>query len=226
MEPAYVLALSTGLLGGFGHCIGMCGPLVASYALSHRPESAQPFSRTLAPHLFYNAGRIATYAAIGAAMGLSGSFLNVAGSFAGVQNCVALLAGVFMIIMGLGTSGIWGNSRWIERHNLPVLRAAHGLQASASPYRFLGLGLLLGLLPCGLSYTIFIAAAGSGNILSGMMTSLLFGLGTLPAMLAAGWVLSSLGARLRGAVYRASGVLVIAMGVYFLYKGIRLYARL
>jgi hypothetical protein len=109
MEPAYVLALSTGLLGGFGHCIGMCGPLVASYALSHRPESAQPFSRTLAPHLFYNAGRIATYAAIGAAMGLSGSFLNVAGSFAGVQNCVALLAGVFMIIMGLGTSGIWGN---------------------------------------------------------------------------------------------------------------------
>lgn len=226
MSPEYLLALTTGLLGGFGHCIGMCGPLVASYALAGNYGPARTVARSLPAHLLYNAGRILTYAVIGAVMGLSGSFLNIAGRLAGIQNAVAACAGILMIVMGLGIAGVWGKHGWIERHNITVLRAARRLQLSSSPLRYFGLGLVLGLLPCGLSYTIFIAAAGTGGAIAGMTTALLFGLGTLPAMLAFGAVLSTLSARLRGGVYRAGGVLVIIMGVYFLYRGARLYAGL
>jgi sulfite exporter TauE/SafE len=226
MNAGYLLALTTGLLGGFGHCIGMCGPVVASYALAARPSGSRTSAGVLVDHLLYNAGRVMTYACIGAVMGLTGSFVNVAGRIAGFQNIIAMTAGIMMIVMGMSIAGIRGATAWIEQHNLPVLRIARQATLSDSPLRFLLLGLILGLLPCGLSYTIFLAAAASGSALGGMVTALLFGLGTLPALLVFGTVLSSLSAVLRGAIYRAGGVIVMIMGVYFLLKGLRLYGDL
>jgi sulfite exporter TauE/SafE len=225
VETGYLLALVTGVLGGFGHCIGMCGPLVASYALV-RATRPQPIFIRMAPHLLYNMGRITTYGLIGGIMGLSGSFVNVAGRLAGIQNVVAVVAGVMMIFMGLSIAGIAGTTAWIEKHNLSVLRTSQRVLASSSTLRYYPLGLLLGLLPCGLSYTVFIASAGTGGLLPGMLTALLFGLGTLPALLAFGAVMSSLSAALRGRIYRTSGVIVMIMGIYFLFRGLRLYANL
>jgi len=221
----YLLALTTGILGGFGHCIGMCGPLVVSYALVHAAPP-QPIFIRIAPHVLYNLGRITTYAFIGGIMGLSGSFVNIAGRLAGIQNVVAIAAGVMMIFMGLSIAGIGGTTAWIEKHNLSVLRTAQSVHASSSILRYYPLGLLLGLLPCGLSYTVFIASAGTGGLLPGTLTALLFGLGTLPALLAFGAVMSSLSAFLRGRIYRTSGVIVMIMGIYFLFRGIKLYASL
>lgn len=226
MDPGYVMALTTGLLGGFGHCIGMCGPLVASYSFSDRPAVLKPPVQALLPHLLYNAGRISTYGVIGGLMGLTGSFLSFAGRIAGLQNVVALIAGVLMIVMGLNITGIWGSPAWIERHNLPILRAARTAAVSASPFRYLLLGSILGLLPCGLSYTIFVAAAGSGGFVQGLVTAVLFGLGTLPALLAFGTLVSLIGSKARGRIYQAGGFLVVCMGIYFLWRGMQLYARL
>ena len=226
VEPGYAFALTTGVLGGFGHCIGMCGPLVASYALGTKPQESMFLGGALLPHLLYNTGRIVTYTALGALMGLAGSFVNLAGRIAGIQNAVAVLSGVFMIILGLNIAGQFGSSAWIERHNTPVLKTVRGILKLPSWSRFLLLGLVLGLLPCGLSYTIFIAAAGTGSPLQGMTMAALFGLGTVPALVLFGTIVSSLSARLRGGLYRAGGVLVIIMGMYFLVRGIRLYADL
>jgi sulfite exporter TauE/SafE len=225
VETGYLLALTTGVLGGFGHCIGMCGPLVVSYALV-RATRPQPIFIRMAPHLLYNMGRITTYGFIGGIMGLSGSFVNVAGRLAGIQNVVAVVAGVMMIFMGLSIAGVGSTTAWIEKHNLSVLRTAQRVLASSSMLRYYPLGLLLGLLPCGLSYTVFIASAGTGGLFPGMLTALLFGLGTLPALLVFGAVMSSLSAALRGRIYRTSGVIVMIMGIYFLFRGIRLYANL
>jgi sulfite exporter TauE/SafE len=204
----------------------MCGPIVASYALTEHPAPLHPLYRKLLPHLLYNAGRITTYSLVGLIMGVTGSFVNVAGKLAGIQNVIAILSGLLMIFMGLSIAGIHGTTRWIEQRNSPVLRAAQRVRSAASPFRFLALGLVLGLLPCGLSYTIFIAAAGTGNSVSGMTTALLFGLGTLPALLTFGTLVSAIGSKLRGRVYRAGGVFVIIMGIYFLARGIRIYAAL
>jgi len=225
VETGYFLAFTTGVLGGFGHCIGMCGPLVASYALA-QASVPQPFLIRMLPHLLYNSGRITTYALIGGVMGLSGSFVNVAGRLAGIQNIVAVITGVAMIFMGLSIVGIGAKTAWIEKKNLPILRAAQKVLASPSTLRYYPLGLILGLLPCGLSYTVFIASAGTGGLFPGMLTALLFGLGTLPALLFFGAVMTSISASLRGRIYRAGGVVVMIMGLYFLFRGIRIYANL
>ncbi|HET6363619.1 MAG TPA: sulfite exporter TauE/SafE family protein [Nitrospirota bacterium] len=225
METGYFLAFTTGVLGGFGHCIGMCGPLVASYALA-KASVPQPFLIRMAPHLLYNSGRITTYALIGGVMGLSGSFVNVAGRLAGIQNIVAVITGITMIFMGLSIVGIGAKTSWIEKKNLPILRAAQAVLTSPSTLRYYPLGLVLGLLPCGLSYTVFIASAGTGGLFPGMLTALLFGLGTLPALLFFGAVMTSISASLRGRIYRAGGVIVLIMGLYFLFRGIRIYANL
>lgn len=222
MESGYLLAFTTGLLGGFGHCIGMCGPLVGASAL--RTSSSTDGGRVL-PQVLYHAGRITTYASVGALMGLAGSFVDTAGSLMGIQHAVMVLAGIVMITMGLGIVGIGGTS-WLERHNAPVLRAGRHLLGGSSDWRFLPLGLVLGLLPCGLSYTLFIAAAGSGSPAAGMLTMLAFGAGTVPALGLFGATVAYLGSRFRSRVQRAGGIAVMAMGLWYIWKGMRLYAEM
>ncbi|MDA8099547.1 MAG: sulfite exporter TauE/SafE family protein [Nitrospiraceae bacterium] len=223
METGYVFAFTTGLAGGFGHCIGMCGPLAASFSVQGKRS---PPSVVIGRQLLYHAGRVTTYALIGAVMGYAGSFVNVAGSLMGVQNSVMILAGVLMVAMGLGIAGLIGGTAWIERHNAGVLGAARRVIAHPSGLRNFPLGLLMGLLPCGLSYTSFIAAAGTGSPVSGMMLMLAFGCGTVPALAAFGAAAGYVGSRLRGRVQQAGGLLVLAMGLYYIVKGIRLYAEM
>lgn len=226
MESGYLLALTTGILGGFGHCIGMCGPIVATYTLTSASDRSPSLSGRLAPHILYHGGRITTYMIIGGLMGFSGSFVDTAGRITGLQNSAAVAAGIVMIVMGLSIAGIAGRTAWLEQHNGFVLRAATKVLAARSLLRYYPLGLLLGLLPCGLSYTIFIASAGTGALVPGILTACAFGIGTLPALLLFGTVVSYFSAALRGRIYTAGGVLVIIMGIYFLFKGIRLYAHL
>ncbi|MBI5098325.1 MAG: sulfite exporter TauE/SafE family protein [Nitrospirae bacterium] len=225
MELGYTLAFTTGLLGGFGHCIGMCGPLVASYTIRSSPSLPYRSSiiNNLLPHLFYNIGRITTYMFIGAVMGLAGSFVNVAGRISGFQNTVAIIAGLLMILMGLSISGIAGGMAWLERHNNLILKFAKNILQGESLWQYYPLGALFGFLPCGLSYTLFMAAAGTGSMLSGMLTTFFFGIGTLPALLLFGLVAGYLSHKLRGLLYKLSGIIIILMGIYFL--GINIYAK-
>ena len=109
MEAGYILALTTGILGGFGHCIGMCGPLVASYTLATQAHNAQSWFSRVSPHVLYNLGRITTYAIIGGIMGVSGSFVNVAGRIAGIQNIVLKNSGKDGILLRNNSHGYIGN---------------------------------------------------------------------------------------------------------------------
>lgn len=218
MDTGYILAFTTGILGGFGHCIGMCGPLVASYTLYEKAGLRR--LPALLPHLLYNAGRITTYVFIGALMGISGSFVNTAAGLSGVQNAVGILAGAFMILMGLGITGVFNYLPLIELHNSPILRMVKNVREGSSLWRYFPLGLLLGFLPCGLSYSVFIGAAATGSMPSAMFFVLCFGLGTIPALLLFGLAIARLSAVIRGWIYRTSGVVVIITGVYFLIRGI------
>jgi sulfite exporter TauE/SafE len=218
VNTGYILAFFTGLLGGLGHCIGMCGPLVASYTL-YGKDTFRRFPAPL-PHILYNAGRITTYVFIGALMGISGSFVNTAGKLTGTQNVVGILAGFFMVVMGLGITGAFKDIRLMERHNSLVLRMVKNIIEGDSLWRYYPLGLLLGFLPCGLSYSVFIGAAATGSMPSAMFFVLCFGLGTIPALLLFGLVMTYLSARIRGWIYRTSGVVVIITGIYFLVRGL------
>lgn len=224
MIAGLLAALATGLLGSFGHCLGMCGPIAGAVGVAAAPVrigGAPPTGRAVAVQLAYHAGRITTYASIGLAMGLGGSFVNTAARLAGWQDAVQIAAGALMIVLGASALGLAGFAKRLEaRLAGGVFRAARGLLDGGGPGRVYPLGLVLGFLPCGLSYSAFMAAAATANPLSGLLIALAFGLGTAPALLLAGTLAGAIGPRLRGALYRAGGALVLAFGARFLLRGL------
>jgi len=220
-----VLAATTGLLGGFGHCAGMCGPLAASMGLVASPRLGA--RRALGGQLLYNLGRVTSYACIGGAMGLTGSFVNTAGRLAGLQDAVAVVAGMLMIVMGLGAAGVAPFFRRIEeRVASRVFRGVRSVLEGGGPGRFYALGLLLGFLPCGLSYSAFVGAAATGGLPQGFLFALAFALGTVPALLLVGGASALASARARGLLYRLGGVAVVVVGALFVARGLGLHAAL
>lgn len=219
-ETPYLLAFTAGFLGGLGHCIGMCGPIVASYALHSGDRVRSGSASALLPHVLYNAGRITTYSCIGAMMGLTGSFLNVAGKLAGFQDAVSIAAGLIMMTMGFSIFSRLSIAAFLERHNNFILKGVRIVIEAESPLRYYSLGLLLGFLPCGLSYSAFIAAAAAGGLMQGMFLSFCFGVGTAPSLVLFGSVITYLSAGMRDRIFRTSGIAIAAMGLYFLYRGI------
>jgi sulfite exporter TauE/SafE len=92
--------------------------------------------------------------------------------------------------------------------------------------RFYALGLLLGFLPCGLSYSAFVGAAATGGLPQGLLFTLAFALGTVPALLVVGGAATLATVRVRGALYRLGGVAVVIVGLLFLARGLGLHAAL
>jgi sulfite exporter TauE/SafE len=211
------MAFATGLLGSFGHCVGMCGPLVGTLALAAAPQGAR---RSVSGQLAYHAGRLTTYALVGAVMGLTGSFVNVAGRLAGVQQVISIAAGVLMILLGLGTAGVSTLLRQLEaRASGKVMILIRRVLSGGGSGRLYPTGLALGLLPCGLSWTVFLGAAGTGSLPEGLLLALAFGLGTVPALLLVAAAGVAIGQRARGILARLGGVLVAILGVVFLLRG-------
>ena len=213
----------SGFLGGFGHCMGMCGPVVAAYAL-------HPIKKSYLPQLLYNLGRITTYSIIGGVMGLTGSFAGVINPVENFQNMIMAVIGLLMVIMGLVVGGwIPLNIGNYKTGCSPMAgRMVKFVTETGSAGAFFPMGLILGFIPCGLSYTAFIAAAGAGvhaasraeGFLKGMSMLFLFGLGTFPALLLLGGLLSVVGQQTRLKLYRASAIVMIVAGALFLYRAI------
>lgn len=217
MTAALGLALTTGFLGGFGHCMGMCGPLIGTTVLDASRRTA---SQKAGAQILYHMGRLSTYAWLGAFFGWTGSFVNLAGNMVGLQNVVALVAGSIMILRGLEVLGLfrWQLIQALEGRISFLLHGVRVVQTVDSIWRYYLLGLFLGLLPCGLSYSAFLAAAGTGSAPGGFLFALAFGVGTLPALLALGFLLGAISLRLRGWLYRAGGASLILLGGYFLFR--------
>lgn len=208
----------SGFLGGFGHCIGMCGPVVAAYSLNHA-------GKTYLPQLLYNLGRITTYSIIGGIMGLTGSFAGVVDSAGNFQNILMAFIGVAMIVMGCVVCG-WIPLKTIHDKSGACAGLGSMVRYTGSSGAYFPMGLILGFIPCGLSYTAFIAAAGAGvhagnqaqGFLNGMFMLFLFGLGTLPALMMLGGFISAAGQHIRRTLYRGSAIVMILAGALFLYR--------
>lgn len=171
-------AFLLGLLGS-AHCVGMCGPI--ALALSGGPDSRPRFlySRSL-----YNAGRVVTYAALGVPFGLFGHALRLAGW----QQGLSIAAGVALLIGAVfylrGAPGWWHPSGTLATWTVGMKQLWGRLITRRSAGALFGLGLLNGLLPCGLVYAALTGAAATGSAAGGALFMLLFGLGTFPMMLA------------------------------------------
>ena len=97
---------------------------------------------------------------------------------------------------------------------------------SPSPLRYFPLGLVLGFLPCGLSWSIFVGAAAAGGMVEGFLFTLSFGAATVPALLLFAVAVGYLGSGVRETLYRAGGAVVVIMGFMYLWRGIAAYGAL
>lgn len=208
--------LTVGLLTGFGHCLGMCGPFVLY--VSRRfgtPQSSR--GAILLQQAIYGVGRTLTYTALGIAAGALGQAVDLAGSMLGVQRIAAVIAGGLLILYA-GLSLV-GQLPYLAGPGGNLFTRIAGTLRERSPNNALLTGILLGFLPCGPLYGMVIAAAGQGGWISGGLGLLLFGLGTLPAMLGLS-LADELLARHRAMINRLSIVFLLVMGIWFVGQGV------
>lgn len=206
-----------GLMGAV-HCFGMCGSIVG--ALTYQ----LPKDRVRWPyHLAYSTGRIASYAVAGAIVGSIGQAGMLLRDEAPIQHLAFGLSSIMLILLGLHLAGLWGAVRHVERIGSALWRRIQPLTTRFLPVttipRALALGALWGWLPCGLVYSVLIVALSSASATRGALVMLVFGLGTLPSLLALGFFWERCRAWVQSPSVRLiAGLFVILFGAYGLFN--------
>ncbi len=237
----FFTAFITGLASSL-HCLGMCGGAISALMLTAKPRtsranivtfpiallsSARPVAvlpaaaKTNLPLvLAFNGGRILSYGVAGAVAGTLGSGAGalLLSDAMPLRLALFLFANIIMLLTGLYIAG-WTTGlapleragQYLWRHISPL--ASKFLPVETCPQAAL-LGGLWGWIPCGLVYAMLVVALASGSAVNGAATMIAFGLGTLPAMTAAGMLSAQMKTRLRDKRLRiAAGLVVIVMAL-------------
>lgn len=221
MDSIVITALVVGFFGGV-HCLGMCGGVVGALTFSLDTKIQQSWWRMLPYQLAYNFGRLSSYMLLGALFGFLGVTIGSLATFLPVQQVLQVIAGLFMIALGLYLGGWWFGIVAIERLGQSVWQRLSPYAARFTPVRKIHqawlYGMVWGWLPCGLVYSMLIMALTAGGAVQGALVMLAFGLGTLPNLLLMGafaFYVTRISRLLW--VRRLAGVLVISMGVWQFY---------
>ena len=235
-------ALTTGFLGSV-HCLGMCGGVSGTIALgAATPPRLRNHGTTLSigipivadrrtPQLLsasetnvlaFNGGRIASYMIAGAMAGSIGGVISqgwVLSETMSARTGLFLLANLMIVATGLYLMGLpqllaplerAGGVIW--RHVSPQIKKLLPLNTAPRAALF---GMLWGWIPCGMVYAMLLSAMSAGSGAAGMLTMLAFGLGTLPAMIAAGWAAGGIRQWTRDSRVRmVAGAVIVAMGLF------------
>lgn len=216
----YWTALLAGALGGV-HCLGMCGGVLGALAYG-LPAPVRADARAVLPYvLAYNLGRISTYVLLGGLIGGLGALAGDAIAAYGGWSWLRAAAGLIMIAMGLYLAGWWFGLLAVERLGAglwarlePLRRRVMPVSGPRHAYLF---GLVWGLLPCGLVYTMLIWALAAGGPLQGAGFLAAFGLGTLPLLTLLGLGAARGTGRSSGPwTRRLAGALVMLFGAWTL----------
>jgi len=197
------------------HCLGMCGPIVLVL-----PRSAAPLTSLLG-RLLYNLGRTVTYAFMGLIMGFIGELI----SLAGYQQALGIVVGSLMVLAGLFPGRIArlltpgeGLGPWLGK----LKSALGGLFQKGTLVSLFTIGLLNGFLPCGLVYAALGASLAAGGLVPGVLLMVMFGLGTIPALLALSYAGDLLTLGLRRRLQRLLPLALVIMGLLFILRGLAL----
>ena len=204
-------ALTLGLVGSL-HCAGMCGPLALALPQAGRTTPGYVLGR-----IAYNLGRIVTYCLLGVVFGLAGwTFL-----LAGVQRWTCIALGVALLLSLVATRKLvaWSPVTAVVDRLKSRMAGLLGRRSFAS---LAALGLLNGLLPCGLVYVACAGAAAADGILAGAQYMAIFGAGTVPMMLALSLSGKLMPASLRLRLRKAIPVCVCLLGALLILRGMSL----
>ncbi len=207
-------AFMMGILGSF-HCVGMCGPLALSLPLKSENRFAKFYGA-----LLYNSGRIVTYSLFGLLFGAIGKTVAVFG----FQQWLSVILGILIIafvilpkkmnVLQKGNAGLW----FYER-----TRAALGkLFIQRTDGSLFLIGLLNGLLPCGLVYMAAAGAVATGDISSSVLFMAFFGLGTLPVMWMVAFFGNYVSVGIRQRIRRAYPYMMMLMACLLILRGMGL----
>ena len=218
-----------GLLGAV-HCVGMCGGIVGALSVAGsarrpfpvavvtadapRTDVAGPVLRLAA----YNAGRIGSYMTAGAIAGGMAGNAQALADVSSLQIAGYWMANLMLVALGLTLTGAWYGLARLEQAGAVVWRRVQPLTRSLlpmdTPRKALALGALWGWVPCGMVYSVLLAAMLTGSALSGAAVMLAFGLGTLPALLAMGLAGAGATRWIRERRVRiVAGIIVLAFGL-------------
>ncbi|MBP6811611.1 MAG: sulfite exporter TauE/SafE family protein [Saprospiraceae bacterium] len=210
-----ITALLLGLAGSL-HCVGMCGPLLLAL-----PLDAAGKWQVMRKMLMYHTGRILTYAALGVLFGLLGKGLAIAG----FQKILSIGAGAFMLGMAFMA---WRFEQLVTA--LPgfgaftqgVKSGIGNLMRKSPNGSTFSIGLLNGLLPCGMVYAALAGAIASSGGLEGGLFMAVFGIGTLPLLLMVSVLGRSFSVSIRQKIKFAQPVLLGLVGLLLLQRGLNL----
>ena len=209
-------AVTMGLVGSL-HCVGMCGPI--ALALPYSGDSRLGMAWSV---LNYNLGRVLTYTVLGLIVGLFGQGLVLAG----LQSYFSLALGILFLLAAVFSINLEGKLLrlgWLKELNSWVKIKLAGVLGDGRPANLLYIGLLNGLLPCGLVYMAIAGAVTTPNLLSSSLFMALFGLGTLPLMLLTAVSGQFISLNWRRRLRRLTPVLLAAFAILFIMRGLNFH---
>lgn len=215
MAAIFLAALTLGMAGSF-HCIGMCGPLAFSLPLS-RTSNFEKFAGSF----LYNAGRIFTYSALGLLFGLAGKSF----SMFGLQQWLSIMLGLVILFF------LFAPKKWkkITAKNNVFAKASIKIRAMLGQLflqrnlrSLFAIGLLNGLLPCGLIYMAIAGAVIYADALKSALFMACFGLGTLPVMWSVTFFGNYIGVSLRQKIRRVYPIFMVLIACMLIVRGLGL----
>ena len=171
-------SLLLGLLGSLGHCVGMCSAVIILF-------DRQPIFQNKLAWVLAHAGRITTYSLLGLIFGIFGQTIWAFDRF---QATLSILFAIIAFYMASAFIGLAPSPESLFPGLVQRWGNAIRTFKSASLWTSYLLGLLWGLLPCGLVLTALLTAIASTNAVQGMLNMLIFGIATIPSLFAVRWL--------------------------------------
>ncbi len=198
------------------HCVAMCGGINLSQCMSYTHSNDNKMSK-LKPSILYNTGRVISYTAIGGLVGAIGSVVSFSGMAKGL---VAVMAGLFMIIMGINMLNLFP---WLKKFNIRMPKfIGQKLFSGNTKQGSFYIGLLNGFMPCGPLQSMQLYALGTGSFVKGAASMFFFSLGTVPLMFGLGAISSILSGKITSRLMKFSAILVVILGIGMIGQGLSL----
>jgi len=211
----FITAFTIGLVGSF-HCIGMCGPI--AFALPTKSSAAH---HKVISGIVYNVGRITTYVLFGLLFGVVGQGISTAGS----QQTISIILGCVFILAVFIPKSVLNKidpTSVIGFYLSSVKNSLGKLLKSSSISNLVLIGLLNGLLPCGLVYAAIGGSIATGSAVEGAFFMMAFGLGTLPMMFTAVLLSNFISVKFRNKIRKIIPIFIVLMGCLFILRGLNL----
>lgn len=207
-----LIGFMIGLSSAF-HCLGMCGPIAMALPVN-RSSNLSIASGALQ----YNAGRIFSYSVLGIFFGSIGLSLS------GLKwmQWLSIFAGILMIFVAWHKVVSPRRSKLANKLFQLISSGIGKLVRSKSPFKLFGLGILNGLLPCGMIFIGLTNALVQATPLQGGLAMVFFGLGTLPMMFLVVFFASKISANWRLKFSKTVPYLMTIIGILVILRGMNL----